>query len=45
MVLPLGDAHALEQDLVKVTKLDDGLHIDHLGPVRFVPLVEGLPEG
>jgi len=45
MVLPVGDAHALEQDLVKVTKLEDGLHIDHLGPVRFVPLVEGMPEG
>ncbi|MBC7953008.1 MAG: protein-L-isoaspartate(D-aspartate) O-methyltransferase [Rhodospirillaceae bacterium] len=44
MVLPLGDAHALEQDLLKVTKTEDGLHIDHLGPVRFVPLVEGMPE-
>ncbi|NFV79949.1 protein-L-isoaspartate(D-aspartate) O-methyltransferase [Magnetospirillum aberrantis] len=45
MVLPLGEAHALEQDLVKITKLADGdLHIDHLGPVRFVPLVEGLAE-
>ncbi|HLO77255.1 MAG TPA: protein-L-isoaspartate O-methyltransferase, partial [Magnetospirillum sp.] len=44
MVLPLGDAHALEQDLIKIIKTQDGLHIDHLGPVRFVPLVEGLPE-
>ncbi|MGE5477916.1 MAG: protein-L-isoaspartate(D-aspartate) O-methyltransferase [Bacteroidales bacterium] len=44
MVLPLGDAHALEQDLLKITKLPDGLHIDHLGPVRFVPLVEGVAE-
>lgn len=45
MVLPLGEAHALEQDLVKITKQADGdLHIDHLGPVRFVPLVEGLAE-
>jgi protein-L-isoaspartate(D-aspartate) O-methyltransferase len=44
MVLPVGEAHALEQDLVKVTKLADGLHIDHLGPVRFVPLVEGVAE-
>lgn len=44
MVLPLGDAHALEQDLIKITKTEDGLHIDHLGPVRFVPLVEGLPD-
>ncbi len=44
MVLPLGDAHALEQDLIKITKTEDGLHIDHLGPVRFVPLVEGIAE-
>lgn len=44
MVLPVGDANGLEQDLVRVQKLEDGLHIDHLGPVRFVPLVEGLPE-
>ncbi len=44
MVLPLGDAHALEQDLVKVTRTDHGLDIDHLGPVRFVPLVEGVPD-
>lgn len=44
MVLPLGEAHALEQDLIKITKTMDGLHIDHLGPVRFVPLVEGVAE-
>ncbi|MGE5517328.1 MAG: protein-L-isoaspartate(D-aspartate) O-methyltransferase [Bacteroidota bacterium] len=44
MVLPLGEAHALEQDLLKITKTADGLHIDHLGPVRFVPLVEGVAE-
>lgn len=44
MVLPLGDAHALEQDLIKIIKTADGLHIDHLGPVRFVPLVEGVAE-
>ncbi|MGE5546363.1 MAG: protein-L-isoaspartate(D-aspartate) O-methyltransferase [Solirubrobacterales bacterium] len=44
MVLPVGDANALEQDLVKVTKSAHGLDIDHLGPVRFVPLVEGLPD-
>lgn len=44
MVLPLGEAHSPEQDLVKVTKLADGLDIVHLGPVRFVPLVEGVAE-
>ncbi len=45
MVVPVGEAHALEQDLVKVSKTPDGLDIEHLGPVRFVPLMEGLPEG
>lgn len=44
MVLPLGDSHGQDQDLVKVTKTPHGLDIQHLGPVRFVPLVEGLPE-
>lgn len=44
MVLPVGDATGSEQDLVKLTKTEAGVHIDHLGPVRFVPLVEGLPE-
>lgn len=41
MVLPMGDA---EQDLIKVTKTEQGLDITHLGGIRFVPLVEGLPE-
>ncbi len=45
MVLPLGEAHALEQDLVRVEKTRQGLDIQHICPVRFVPLVEGLPEG
>lgn len=45
MVLPIGDVATGEQDLVRVVKLDDGIHIDHMGPVRFVPLVEGLPDG
>lgn len=44
MVLPVGDANATEQDLVKVVKTESGLDIQHMGPVRFVPLVEGLPE-
>lgn len=43
MVLPLGEPKGAEQDLVKVTRLEDGIDIEHLGPVRFVPLVEGLP--
>lgn len=44
MVLPVGEANATEQDLVKVVKTESGLDIQHMGPVRFVPLVEGLPE-
>lgn len=44
MVLPVGDAAGLEQDLVKVVRTDAGIDIQHLGPVRFVPLVEGIPE-
>ncbi|MBF0323676.1 protein-L-isoaspartate(D-aspartate) O-methyltransferase [Magnetospirillum moscoviense] len=42
MVLPLGDT---DQDLVKVTRTADGIDIQHLGAVRFVPLVEGVPGG
>ncbi|MGE5503001.1 MAG: protein-L-isoaspartate(D-aspartate) O-methyltransferase [Actinomycetota bacterium] len=45
MVLPLGDTVGSgEQDLVKVTKTDHGLDIESFLPVRFVPLVEGVPE-
>jgi protein-L-isoaspartate(D-aspartate) O-methyltransferase len=40
MVLPMGD---FDQDLLKVTKTEQGLDIQHLGGVRFVPLVEGVP--
>lgn len=43
MVLPVGDTAASEQDLVKVVKTESGIDIHHMGPVRFVPLVEGLP--
>ncbi len=42
MVLPVGD---FDQDLVKVVKTESGIDIHHLGGVRFVPLVEGVPEG
>jgi protein-L-isoaspartate(D-aspartate) O-methyltransferase len=40
LVAPVGRASA-EQDLVRLTRGDDGLHEEHLGRVRFVPLVEG----
>lgn len=42
MVLPVGDAGSAAQDLVRVVRLEDGIDIQHLGPVRFVPLVEGI---
>lgn len=45
MVLPVGTM--AEQDLLRVTKRGDGtLDVEHLGPVRFVPLLgkHGFPE-
>ncbi|MBR9970478.1 protein-L-isoaspartate(D-aspartate) O-methyltransferase [Magnetospirillum sulfuroxidans] len=44
MVLPVGEAGSGEQDLVRVTRLEQGIDIQHLGPVRFVPLVEGIAD-
>ena len=44
MVLPLGDTFGGEQELVRVTRTDRGIDIQPFMPVRFVPLVEGLPE-
>jgi protein-L-isoaspartate(D-aspartate) O-methyltransferase len=44
MVVPVGQSDAL-QSLIKVTRRADGAGFDYdeLMPVRFVPLVEGLP--
>jgi len=44
MVLPLGDVGGIDQELVRVTKTADGIDIHPFLPVRFVPLVEGVPE-
>ncbi|CAA7623525.1 L-isoaspartate protein carboxylmethyltransferase type II [Candidatus Terasakiella magnetica] len=44
MVLPLGDVGGQDQELVRITKTDRGIDIHPFLPVRFVPLVEGLPE-
>mgnify|MGYP001070007942 CR=1 FL=1 len=44
MVLPVGEVGRGSQDLVRVVKLERGIDIQHLEPVRFVPLVEGLPD-
>ncbi len=44
MVVPIG-ADEDHQDLLKVTKTETGIDVEDLGPVRFVPLVSGLPQG
>ncbi|QIE42683.1 protein-L-isoaspartate(D-aspartate) O-methyltransferase [Meridianimarinicoccus aquatilis] len=41
MVVPVGQSDTV-QTLIKVSRTEDGLDYDELGPVRFVPLVEGL---
>lgn len=41
MVLPVGQSHSV-QTLIKVSKTERGLEYTELGPVRFVPLVEGI---
>ncbi|MEM6610184.1 MAG: protein-L-isoaspartate(D-aspartate) O-methyltransferase [Pseudomonadota bacterium] len=42
MVLPVGQSDMV-QSLIKVTRLADGFDYQELLPVRFVPLVEGMP--
>ena len=41
MVLPVGQSDAVQQ-LIKVTRTEDGLDYNELSSVRFVPLLEGL---
>ena len=41
MVLPVGQSDAV-QNLIKVTRTNEGFDYEELRPVRFVPLVEGL---
>ncbi|MEM9144631.1 MAG: protein-L-isoaspartate(D-aspartate) O-methyltransferase [Pseudomonadota bacterium] len=43
MVLPVGQSHDVQQ-LIKIEKSADGLTYTELGDVRFVPLIQGLPE-
>lgn len=47
MILPVGHDPGTDQELIKVVKGDGTTDttVEHLGPVRFVPLVEGLPVG
>jgi protein-L-isoaspartate(D-aspartate) O-methyltransferase len=42
MVVPL-EERAGKQDLYRITHTPFGFEREHLAPVRFVPLVEGLP--
>lgn len=41
MVLPVGQSDQVQQ-LIKVTRTEQGYEYEDLRPVRFVPLVEGL---
>jgi len=43
MVLPVGQTDATQQ-LIKITKTENGLSYRELAAVRFVPLVAGMPE-
>jgi len=45
MVLPVGDAGATDQIVVRVTKSGRDIQSEQMFPVRFVPLVQGLPDG
>jgi len=42
MIVPLG--HAGDQMIVEVRRTEDGFETEHLLPVRFVPLVEGIAQ-
>lgn len=42
LVAPVG-REGEEQQLLRVARAGDGFEIENLGPVRFVPLIEGLP--
>ncbi|MBI2236541.1 MAG: protein-L-isoaspartate O-methyltransferase, partial [Magnetospirillum sp.] len=43
MVVPVGDVAGLDQALLKITRLETGLQVKRFLPVRFVPLVQGIP--
>ena len=43
MIIPVGDERR-EQRIIKVLRTEDGFDVDDIGPVRFLPLVEGMPE-
>lgn len=41
MVLPVGQSDQVQQ-LVKVSRIEDGFEYEAIRPVRFVPLIEGV---
>ncbi len=43
MVLPIGLDEG-DQQLVRVVRTDSGTEMEEMGPIRFVPLVAGVPE-
>jgi len=43
--LPVGDVGDLNQEVIRVRKDGKQFTSERLFPVRFVPLVEGVPEG
>ncbi len=43
MIIPI-EERAGKQDLYRITRTEHGFDREHLLPVRFVPLVEGLPK-
>ena len=44
MVLPVGDVGGLHQEVIRVRKEGTQFQSERLFPVRFVPLVQGLPQ-
>ncbi len=43
MVVPIGEGED-DQRLIRVERTDEGFETEDLGPVRFVTMVEGMPE-
>ncbi|MBL8629108.1 MAG: protein-L-isoaspartate(D-aspartate) O-methyltransferase [Rhodospirillaceae bacterium] len=44
MVLPVGEAGGLNQEIIRIRKEGTQFQSERLFPVRFVPLVQGVPE-
>ena len=44
LVLPVGDPGGLQQEVIRVRKDGKKFHSERLFPVRFVPMVEGVPD-